>query len=169
MAGVVRACSIAAVAQFAPAMTFRGASNGFTGLTTNISRVSGVFTNNSALLNSINTANTATSSSSNTANSALGNLASFTNLLPGLSRRGRRRPNENRPPRSGAAVGDEFLRQLTAEALVRKVVRGVERLEWIKAYGSNWRLLIRPPSDSASSPRWYDNAQTLLKDGVGNL
>jgi Flp pilus assembly protein CpaB len=43
-----------------------------------------------------------------------------------------------------------------------------QRLEWIKAFGKDWRLVIRPPSDSASSPRWYDNAQTLLKDGVGN-
>jgi Flp pilus assembly protein CpaB len=42
-----------------------------------------------------------------------------------------------------------------------------QRLEWIKAFG-NWRLIIRPPADSASSPRWYDNAKTLLKDGVGN-
>ena len=38
------------------------------------------------------------------------------------------------------AVGDEFLRQLTAEALVRKVVRGVERLEWIKVYNRNEAL-----------------------------
>jgi len=68
--------------QFAPGMTFRGPSNGFTGLTTNVSRVSGVFANNSALLNSINTA---TSSPSTTAGSAIGNLASFTNVLPGLS------------------------------------------------------------------------------------
>jgi phage terminase large subunit GpA-like protein len=37
-------------------------------------------------------------------------------------------------------VGDEFLRQLTAEALVRKVVRGVERLEWIKVYNRNEAL-----------------------------
>jgi Flp pilus assembly protein CpaB len=42
-----------------------------------------------------------------------------------------------------------------------------QRLEWVKANGGNWRLLIRPPSDSANSPRWYDNATTLLKDGVG--
>jgi Flp pilus assembly protein CpaB len=42
-----------------------------------------------------------------------------------------------------------------------------QRLEWIKAFGKDWRLVIRPPSDSANSPRWYDNAQTLLKDGVG--
>jgi Flp pilus assembly protein CpaB len=42
-----------------------------------------------------------------------------------------------------------------------------QRMEWIKANSANWRLLIRPPADSANSPRWYDNAQTLLKDGVG--
>jgi phage terminase large subunit GpA-like protein len=29
------------------------------------------------------------------------------------------------------AVGDEFLRQLCAKALVRKVVKGVERREWV--------------------------------------
>jgi phage terminase large subunit GpA-like protein len=38
------------------------------------------------------------------------------------------------------AVGDEFLRQLTAEALVRKVVRGIERLEWVKVYNRNEAL-----------------------------
>jgi Flp pilus assembly protein CpaB len=42
-----------------------------------------------------------------------------------------------------------------------------QRLEWIKAYGAEWRLEIRPPADSANSPRWYDNSETLLKDGVG--
>jgi Flp pilus assembly protein CpaB len=42
-----------------------------------------------------------------------------------------------------------------------------QRLEWIKAYGAEWRLEIRPPADSANSPRWYENSETLLKDGVG--
>jgi Flp pilus assembly protein CpaB len=42
-----------------------------------------------------------------------------------------------------------------------------QRLEWMKAYGKDWRLVIRPPADSANSPRWYDNSETLLKDGVG--
>ena len=42
-----------------------------------------------------------------------------------------------------------------------------QRLEWLKAFSKDWRLVIRPPSDSANSQRWYDNAQTLLKDGVG--
>jgi len=32
------------------------------------------------------------------------------------------------------AVGDEFLQQLVAHALVRKVVRGVERLEWVNVH-----------------------------------
>jgi phage terminase large subunit GpA-like protein len=34
-------------------------------------------------------------------------------------------------------VGDEFLRQLTAEQLVRKVVRGREQLVWVKRYNRN--------------------------------
>ena len=42
-----------------------------------------------------------------------------------------------------------------------------QRMEWLKAFSKDWRLVIRPPSDSANSQRWYDNAQTLLKDGVG--
>jgi Flp pilus assembly protein CpaB len=42
-----------------------------------------------------------------------------------------------------------------------------QRLEFIKAFGKDWRLVIRPPSDSSNSPRWYDNRETLLKDGVG--
>ncbi len=32
------------------------------------------------------------------------------------------------------AVGDEFLRQLCAKALIRKVIKGVERQEWINVY-----------------------------------
>jgi len=68
--------------QFAPAMTFRGTSNGFTGLANNVSRVSGGFTNSSALLNPINTA---TQAIGNTATSVIGNTAGFANLLPGLS------------------------------------------------------------------------------------
>jgi Flp pilus assembly protein CpaB len=42
-----------------------------------------------------------------------------------------------------------------------------QRLEWMKAFGKDWRLAIRPPADSANSQRWYDNAHTLVKDGVG--
>jgi Flp pilus assembly protein CpaB len=42
-----------------------------------------------------------------------------------------------------------------------------QRLEWMKAFGKDWRLAIRPPADAANSPRWYDNSHTLLKDGVG--
>jgi phage terminase large subunit GpA-like protein len=41
------------------------------------------------------------------------------------------------------AVGDEFLRQLTAEQLVRKVVRGIERQEWVKVYNRNEALDCR--------------------------
>lgn len=37
-------------------------------------------------------------------------------------------------------MGDEFLRQLVAEQVVRKVVRGVERLEWQKVYNRNEAL-----------------------------
>jgi len=69
--------------QFAPGMAFRAPSNGFTGLTSNISRVPGVFSNTSTLLNSTNAA---TSAIGNTAASAIGNTAAgFANLLPGLS------------------------------------------------------------------------------------
>lgn len=42
-----------------------------------------------------------------------------------------------------------------------------QRLEWMKAYGKDWRLELRPASDAAGSPRWYDNPETLLNDGVG--
>jgi Flp pilus assembly protein CpaB len=42
-----------------------------------------------------------------------------------------------------------------------------QRLEWLKAFSKDWRLVIRPPSDSSNSQRWYDNTFTLLKDGVG--
>jgi phage terminase large subunit GpA-like protein len=41
------------------------------------------------------------------------------------------------------AVGDEFLRQLTAENLVRKIVGGVERHVWIKTYNRNEALDCR--------------------------
>lgn len=42
-----------------------------------------------------------------------------------------------------------------------------QRLEWVVAHGKDWRLEIRPPADSANSPRWHDTAETLLKDGAG--
>ena len=42
-----------------------------------------------------------------------------------------------------------------------------QRLEWMIAHGKDWRLEIRPPADAANSPRWHDNAETLLKDGAG--
>ena len=41
------------------------------------------------------------------------------------------------------AVGDEYLRQLTAEQLVRKIVQGVERHVWIKQYNRNEALDCR--------------------------
>jgi len=68
--------------RFAPAMNFGTPVNGFTGLTSNISRVPGAFTNNSALLNSINTA---TPSFNNTSTQSFSTSSAFTNLLPGLS------------------------------------------------------------------------------------
>ena len=42
-----------------------------------------------------------------------------------------------------------------------------QRLEWMVAHGKDWRLEIRPAADAANSPRWHDDAQTLLKDGAG--
>jgi Flp pilus assembly protein CpaB len=42
-----------------------------------------------------------------------------------------------------------------------------QRLEWMVAHGKDWRLEIRPAADAANSPRWWDNAETLLKDGAG--
>jgi Flp pilus assembly protein CpaB len=42
-----------------------------------------------------------------------------------------------------------------------------QRFEWLKAFGKDWRLEIRPPSAAVDSPRWYDNTETLLSDGVG--
>lgn len=41
-----------------------------------------------------------------------------------------------------------------------------QRLEWMYANGK-WRLEIRPAAQAANSPRWHDDGQTLLKDGVG--
>jgi hypothetical protein len=42
-----------------------------------------------------------------------------------------------------------------------------QRLEWMVAHGKDWRVEIRPSADAATSPRWYDTGQTLLKDGAG--
>jgi len=42
-----------------------------------------------------------------------------------------------------------------------------QRLEWMVAHGKDWRVEIRPAADAANSPRWYDDGQTLLKDGAG--
>jgi Flp pilus assembly protein CpaB len=67
------------------------------------------------------------------------------------------------PPKGGGvgSTSGSFsvqLRMTDAEA---------QRLQWLKTFGKGWRLAIRPPADSANSPRWYDNDHTLLKDGVG--
>jgi Flp pilus assembly protein CpaB len=42
-----------------------------------------------------------------------------------------------------------------------------QRLEWMIAHGKDWRIEIRPSSDSANSPRWFETGDTLLKDGAG--
>jgi len=70
------------------------------------------------------------------------NVSAFkTELYGALSLDG---PAPGAPPPVGwvslPAVGDEFLRQLVAEQVVRKVVRGVERLEWQKVYNRNEAL-----------------------------
>ena len=36
-----------------------------------------------------------------------------------------------------------------------------QRLEWLKAFSKDWRLVIRPPSDSETGQRWYDNPQSF--------
>jgi hypothetical protein len=70
------------------------------------------------------------------------NVHAFKAELYGALRLDGPAPGTPTPPGwvSFPAVGDEFLRQLTAEALVRKVVRGVERLEWVKVYNRNETL-----------------------------
>lgn len=42
-----------------------------------------------------------------------------------------------------------------------------QRLEWMLAHGKDWRVEIRPSADAANSPRWWDNGNTLLRDGSG--
>lgn len=42
-----------------------------------------------------------------------------------------------------------------------------QRLEWVIAHGKDWRVEIRPSTNAANSPRWFDTAETLLKDGAG--
>jgi len=66
-------------------------------------------------------------------------------------------------PKSGGglASGDTFavqLRMSDAES---------QRFEWMLAHGKDWRLEIRPAADAATSPRWHDTSETLLKDGPG--
>jgi phage terminase large subunit GpA-like protein len=70
------------------------------------------------------------------------NVGAFKSELYGALRLDGAGPGHPTPPGwvSLPAVGDEFLRQLTAEAQVRKVVHGVERLEWQKLYARNEAL-----------------------------
>ena len=42
-----------------------------------------------------------------------------------------------------------------------------QKLEWAIAHGKDWRVEIRPSANSASSPRWHENGETLLQDGAG--
>src|SRR3954470_19424842 len=42
-----------------------------------------------------------------------------------------------------------------------------QRLEWMIAHGKDWRTELRPSADAANSPRWWDNGDTLLRDGPG--
>jgi Flp pilus assembly protein CpaB len=42
-----------------------------------------------------------------------------------------------------------------------------QRLEWMIAHGKDWRVEIRPTTNSANSPRWYETGETLLTDGAG--
>jgi Flp pilus assembly protein CpaB len=41
-----------------------------------------------------------------------------------------------------------------------------QKMEWMYANGK-WRFEIRPSAQSANSPRWHEDGNTLLKDGVG--
>jgi len=65
------------------------------------------------------------------------------------------------------AVGDEFLRQLTAEQLVRKVVRGIERQEWVKVYNRNealdCRIYARAAAHLVGIDRLTDDDWTTLE------
>jgi Flp pilus assembly protein CpaB len=68
------------------------------------------------------------------------------------------------PPAKGAGLtssSSDFAVQL------RLTDAQSQRLEWMVAHGKDWRLEIRPAADAANSPRWTDNAETLLKDGAG--
>ena len=66
-------------------------------------------------------------------------------------------------PKAGGGIGTSGtygveLRMSDAES---------QRLEWMIAHGKDWRAELRPSADAANSPRWWDNGQTLLRDGPG--
>ena len=42
-----------------------------------------------------------------------------------------------------------------------------QRLEWMISHGKDWRTELRPSADAANSPRWWENGETLLRDGPG--
>jgi Flp pilus assembly protein CpaB len=65
------------------------------------------------------------------------------------------------PGKGGLSSASDFSVQL------RVTDAQSQRLEWMVAHGKDWRLEIRPAADAANSPRWHDDAQTLLKDGAG--
>jgi phage terminase large subunit GpA-like protein len=69
------------------------------------------------------------------------------------------------------AVGDEVLRQLCAEQLVRKVVRGVERFEWQKIYNRNEaldaRVLARAAAHLVGMDRFTDEDWRQLEAPFG--
>jgi len=99
-------------------MTFSAPVNGFTGLTANFSRTPGVFSNNSALLNSINTA---TSRLSNTVTPGSSNTASLANRLPGLSNNSALVSTNNTT--SSAFSNSASLGNLTGGSTLSNVVR----------------------------------------------
>lgn len=82
-------------------------------------------------------------------------------------------PGTTTPPGwiSLPAVGDEFLRQLTAEQLVRKVVRGIERQEWVKVYNRNealdCRIYARAAAHLVGLDRFSDADWTVLEAPFG--
>jgi phage terminase large subunit GpA-like protein len=82
-------------------------------------------------------------------------------------------PGEAVPPGwiSLPAVGDEVLRQLCAEQLVRKVVRGVERAEWQKIYNRNEaldaRVLARAAAHLVGMDRFTDDDWRQLEAPFG--
>jgi Flp pilus assembly protein CpaB len=42
-----------------------------------------------------------------------------------------------------------------------------QKMEWAIGHGKDWRVEIRPSADAANSPRWWENSETLLRDGPG--